>query len=147
MTPMRMVLAAALAVIAGPVMAQTTSECSPNSEGCDVYEAAAMIQRHLASTLPMRVSREMVVTTVVVSGRRLVMTATWELTEVQFNDQLKAHNLTIERFQVKMQRFTQHMVCGLKPVAAFLRLGGEVQYSYVTNDGHPIVAPVIKGCE
>jgi hypothetical protein len=40
-----------------------------------------------------------------------------------------------------MQRFTQRVVCVQKVPSAFVTLGGEIQYRYMSVDGHPIVAP------
>jgi hypothetical protein len=45
-----------------------------------------------------------------------------------------------------MQRLTQRLACGKEAAAAFVSLGGQIQYSYVSSDGHPIVAPVIDNC-
>jgi hypothetical protein len=94
----------------------------------------------------MRVSSEMTITTIVAAGNRIVMTATWELTEAQYREQLTARHITPEQFEAHMQRLTQRLACGQEAAAAFVTLGGQIQYSYVSSDGHPIVAPIIDNC-
>jgi hypothetical protein len=94
----------------------------------------------------MRVSSEMTINTILAAGRRLVMTATWHLTEAQFNEQLVAHKMTAAEFENKMQSFTRNMVCAQKAAAAFIALGGQTQYIYVTLDGIRVASPVIEKC-
>ena len=85
-------------------------------------------------------------TTIMAAGNRVIMTATWELTEAQYREQLTIHHITPEQFEAHMQRLTQRLACGQEPAAAFVTLGGQIQYSYISGDGHPIVAPVIDNC-
>jgi hypothetical protein len=94
----------------------------------------------------MRVSSEMTITTIMAAGNRIIMTATWELTEAQYREQLTARHITPEQFEAHMQRLTRRLACGQEAAAAFVNLGGQIQYSYVSSDGHPIVAPVIDNC-
>jgi hypothetical protein len=105
-----------------------------------------MISDRLAPVLPMRVSSEMTITTIVAAGNRVIMTATWDLTEAQCREQLTTRHITPEQFDAHMQRFTQRVVCVQKVPSAFVTLGGEIQYRYMSVDGHPIVAPVIDSC-
>jgi hypothetical protein len=141
------ILGAAFSALVWPALAQTSGDCSPNDQNYDVCEAARTLQQVITPRLPMRVSAEMTITTIVVDGPRLVMTATWEVAEVEFNQQLALRNLSADQFKAKMQLFTRNMVCGQKVSAAFLNLGGEVQYNYVTNDAHPVASPVIQKCD
>jgi hypothetical protein len=134
MTLSRIALAGLFLYLA-PCAAVRADECFPNTEKYDVCAAARKIQEHIGPTLPMRVSSEMTITTIFATGPRLIMTATWQLTEAQFNEQLVAHKLTAAQFETKMRGFTQRLVCGQKVAAAFLSLGGEMQYTYLTIDG------------
>ena len=132
--------------LAGPALGQLPDECKAKYGPIDLCARARTISDRLAPALPMRVSSEMTITTIMAAGNRVIMTATWELTEAQYREQLTIHHITPEQFEAHMQRLTQRLACGQEAAAAFVSLGGQIQYSYVSSDGHPIVAPVIDNC-
>jgi hypothetical protein len=132
--------------LAGPALGQVPDECKAKYGPIDLCATARTISDRLAPALPMRVSSEMTITTIKAAGNRVIMTATWELTEAQYREQLTTRHITPEQFDAHMERFTQRMVCAQKAPSAFVTLGGEIQYSYMSVDGHPIVAPVIDNC-
>jgi hypothetical protein len=131
---------------AEPVLGQVLDECKAKYGPIDLCARARTISDRLAPALPMRVSSEITITTIVAAGNRVIMTATWELTEAQYREQLTIHHIMPEQFEAHMQRLTQRLACGQEAAAAFVNLGGQIQYSYISSDGHPIVAPVIDNC-
>src|SRR6185503_9119295 len=74
--------------LAGPVLGQVPDECKAKYGPIDLCARARTISDRLAPALPMRVSSEMTITTIVAAGNRVIMTATWELTEAQYREQL-----------------------------------------------------------
>jgi len=132
--------------LAGPALGQVPDECKVKNGPIDLCATARTISDRLAPALPMRVSAEMTITMIMASGNRVIMTATWELTEAQYREQLTIRHITPEQFEAHMQRLTQRLACGKEAASAFVNLGGQIQYSYVSSDGHPIVAPIIDNC-
>jgi hypothetical protein len=55
--------------------------------------------------------------------------------------------MTASSLEEKMQSQTEQMVCGQKSTAAFVRLGGQVQYDYKTADSHPIATTLVTSCK
>jgi hypothetical protein len=88
----------------------------------------------------------MSLTTITATGRRIIMSATWELTEALFREQLTIRHITTEHFAAHLERLTKRLACTSKPEAAFVTLGGEIEYHYVASDGFAIAAPVITTC-
>src|SRR4029453_5845634 len=132
--------------LAGPVLGQIPDECKAKYGPIDLCARARSISDRIAPPLPMPVSSELTITTIVAAGNRVIMTATWELTEAQYREQLTSRHITPEQFDAHMQRFTQRAVCVQKVPSAFVTLGGEIQYRYMSVAGHRIVAPVIDSC-
>ena len=140
------ILSGFILLLAEPALGQLPDECKAKYGPIDLCARARTISDRLAPVLPMRVSSEMTITTIVAAGNRVIMTATWELTEAQYREQLTIRHITPEQFEGHMQRLTQRLACGQEAAAAFVTLGGQIQYSYVSSDGHPIVAPIIDNC-
>jgi DNA-binding CsgD family transcriptional regulator len=112
----------------------------------DLCAAARTIRDHVAPNLPARLAADMSLTTITATGRRIIMSATWGLTEAQYREQLKIRHISEEQFAAHLQRLTTRLACSSKPEAAFVTLGGEIEYHYVASDGYPIAAPVVRAC-
>jgi hypothetical protein len=52
-----------------------------------------------------------------------------------------------EQWATAMQQATQNYVCGVEPLAAFVRLGGQMQYNYVTSDNFLAFSPLVDRCK
>ena len=111
--------------LAGPALGQIPDECKAKYGPIDLCARARAISDRLAPALPMRVSSETTITTIVAAGNRVIMTATWELTEAQYREQLTIYHITPEQFEAHMQQLTQRFACGQEAAAAFVTLGGQ----------------------
>jgi hypothetical protein len=47
----------------------------------------------------------------------------------------------------RMSQSTHNSVCSEAAMAPFIRLGGQVQYLYKTEDGYIVLAPVVTDCQ
>jgi hypothetical protein len=47
----------------------------------------------------------------------------------------------------RMSQSTHNSVCSEAAMAPFIRLGGQVQYLYKTEDGYIVPAPVVTDCQ
>jgi hypothetical protein len=133
-------------IAATSATAQVSKECRANYGEVDLCAAARTIRDHIAPTLPVRLAADMSLATITATGRRIVMSATWGLTEAQFREQLTIRHITAEQFAAHLQRLTKRLACSSKPEAAFVTLGGEIEYRYVASDGFAIAAPLIVSC-
>lgn len=128
-------------------LAQISEGCRGNYGAVDLCAAARTIRDPVAPKLPLRLASDMSVTTITASGRRIIMSATWGLTEAQYREQLTVRHITEEQFADHLQRLTTRLACSSKPEAAFVTLGGEIEYHYVASDGYPIAVAVVETCK
>jgi hypothetical protein len=108
-------------------LAQVPEGCRANYGEIDLCGAARTITDHIAPTLPVRLAADMHLTTITATGRRIIMSATWGLTEAQFREQLTTRHITAEQFAAHLERLTKRLACSSKPEAAFVTLGGEIE--------------------
>jgi hypothetical protein len=144
--PYALIILGCLLQFAGSALAQVPEGCRANYGEVDLCAAARTIRDHVAPKLPARLAADMSLTTITATGRRIIMSATWGLTEAQFREQLNIRHITAEQFAAHLERLTKGLACTSKPEAAFVTLGGEIEYHYVASDGYAIAAPVITTC-
>ena len=121
-------------------------ECVPNSIGFDVCEYAQGVQRTIAPTLPMQMSREMTLNQISAVGPIISAVVLWNYDQQGIDDLTAAHGITREQFVQRMEQFARQMVCGDETLEAFVGLGGHIQYVYRTRDGHVVHSPTISDC-
>lgn len=148
MKPNFLAILAAL-TMTGPHVAnaQSADECFPNLIKFDVCSEAKKMQAEMAKSLPMEVSRNMTLMTAAAFGPRLELNVVWHMTGSTLNNMLVDNGMTHDQLVSRMEQSTRTIVCGQKqPSAAFVRLGGQIQYIYITNDYIPIASPTITQC-
>ena len=146
---MRLLLIATLgATLAGNAgaSAQDGSECFSRFTKLNVCEKAREAQAGLAATLPMKLNANITMSTAIVQGPRVIITAIWNLDKAEFDARIRANNTTLADLTLKMDAATKNSVCSLDVMAAFVRLGGQVQYAYRTLDGHIVLSPLVTAC-
>ena len=140
-----MILGAALASSARAA-AEDGPECFSKFTKFNVCEKAREAQVGLAATLPMKMNANITMSTAIVSGPRLVITAIWNIDKAEFDARLQANNMTVADLALKMDVATKNSVCSMDVMAAFVRLGGQVQYAYRTLDGFIVLSPLVAAC-
>ena len=133
-------------VIPQRALGQGSDDCITGYTKFDVCAAAKEIQRNAAPNLPMQLSAEMTLMSIMAIGGRVGMNVIWHMTEVELNSRIAMNNTTLENLRSQMQSYSRTSVCSREVTAAFVRLGGEMQYHYTTNDGFSIASPLIKNC-
>ena len=131
--------------LAGDVIAQ--DECFPNLIKFDICAQARTIQSKMASTLPMRLNAEITLQHIIAIGSRLSMTVVWHLSNSKLQSRMSAASMSRDDLKAKMEAQTDSMVCGDDALAAFVGLGGEIQYVYRTEDAVPVYSPLVTTCE
>jgi hypothetical protein len=122
-----------------------SSDCFPNYTKFDVCAKAREIQNEAASMLPMRVNAEMTFYSVVAIRSLVMFSIVWQIDNTDLQAALGGQ-MTVADLKVKMDRQTKNLVCGDQVAAAFVRLGGKIQYAYRTKDGVPVHAPIVEMC-
>ena len=126
--------------------AQDGSECFSRFTKFNVCQKAREAQAGLAATLPMKLNANITMSTAIVQGPRVIITAIWNIDKSEFDARLQANNMTVADLTLKMDVATKNSVCSLGLMAAFVRLGGQVQYLYRTLDGSIVLSPVVAAC-
>jgi hypothetical protein len=139
------ILGAVLAGNAGAAM-QDGPECFSKFTKFNVCEKAREAQAGLAATLPMKLNANITMSTAIVQGPRVYITAIWNIDKAEFDARIQANNTTLADLTLKMDTATKNSVCSLDVMAAFVRLGGQVQYAYRTLDGFIVLSPVVTAC-
>lgn len=120
--------------------------CKPNVTGFDVCAEARFIQLSLAKSLPKQINANILLEQATVAGPRITMRAVWSLSDADLASSLSASGSTKAELATKMQALANDFVCKQAVLAAFVRLGGEMEYLYETTDAVVVATPVIKDC-
>ncbi|MBR0870052.1 hypothetical protein JQ633_06765 [Bradyrhizobium tropiciagri] len=126
--------------------AEDGPECFSKRTKFNVCEKAREAQAGLAATLPLKMNANITMSTAIVVGPRLILTAIWNIDKAEFDARLRANNTTVADLTAKMDVATQNSVCSMELMAAFVRLGGQVQYLYRTLDGATVLSPLVAAC-
>ena len=126
--------------------AENDAICLSKFTHFDICKDAQNIQQHVAPLLPMKMNSEMTFLSISAIGPRLGISINWKLSKPELVERLKLNNLTDQQLEVKMQEQSESYVCNTQNLAAFVRLGGEIQYHYLTTDNTPIASPIVSRC-
>jgi hypothetical protein len=146
---MRLLLIATYwAALAGSAVAATQDgpECFSKFTKFNICEKAREAQAGLAATLPMKLNANITMSTAIVQGPRLYITAIWNIDKAEFDARIKANSTTLADLTLKMDAATKNSICSMDVMAAFIRLGGQVQYAYRTLDGFIVLSPLVTAC-
>src|SRR4030088_3486372 len=94
-------LGATLAGNAG-ASAQDGSECFSRFTKLNVCEKAREAQAGLAATLPMKLNANITMSTAIVQGPRVYITAIWNIDKAEFDARIKANSTTLADLTLKM---------------------------------------------
>jgi hypothetical protein len=139
-------LLAAISSSLAAARANDAVNCKPNLTGFDICEQARSIQQAMAPNLPMQLNANITLQQALAVGVRLSMVAIWNMDDAALSSFLATSGYTKEAFSERMQALTQNSVCSQPVTAAFVRLGGEVDYVYKTTDLAFVAAPLVKSC-
>lgn len=59
---------------------------------------------------------------------------------------MRASGTTLDELARKIELMTHNHVCSIKVMAAFIGLGGQIQYLYKTEEGLTVLSPVVTSC-
>jgi hypothetical protein len=126
--------------------AQDGKECFSEFTKYNVCEQARDIQRLIAASFPMKMNANITLSMAAVAGPRVILTAIWHTNKLDLDDSLRRGAMSLADLEARMGLATGNSVCSQDIMAAFIRLGGQVQYLYKTEDGYVVLAPVVTKC-
>jgi hypothetical protein len=141
-----LLMAATLLMTANTADAQDGKECYSEVTKYNVCEKARDIQRMVAPSLPMKMNANITLSMVSVAGPRVTIIAIWNIKKPELDASLRASGMSLADLDARMSQSTQNSVCSQALMAAFIRLGGQVQYLYKTEDGYVVLAPAVTAC-
>ncbi len=121
-------------------------ECFATQTPSNLCQKAREIQSQMPA-LPFKIDADVTLVEVKASGPRLELTAVWHLTQAQINDALLSGGMTETLLSFKAKRMTANFLCGHSTLAAFVRLKGEIEYTYTSEQGHVLSSIVARECE
>lgn len=138
------VIGASLASSSAP--AQQPEECFSKYTRVNVCEHARRFQQAVAPNLPMRISAEVTIVSVMAAGPMISMNAQWSMDARALDQALIASNVTKDELRRKMDLYAKNFVCSDNILAAFVRLGGKIAHTYATTDKHNIHNTLVETC-
>ncbi len=67
-------------------------------------------------------------------------------TDAEVGAKLLAAGISRQVYVQKIEEMTRNFICRTEETGAFVRLGGEMQYTYTTLDNFPVASPLIVTC-
>lgn len=136
-------------IIGGYVpFAMAKDECKPNLTGFDVCEYARNFADEFASQLPMKMSKNLTLSSVIAYKSLVSLQAILGYDKKYLQDIAKQGNMSWDELNVMMEKSTKANLCvDNTPTEAFIHLGGTIQYDYKFNDGMPYITVTVNKCD
>src|SRR5260370_30855607 len=131
-----LLLMAATFLIANTAAAQDGKECFSEITKYNICEKARDIERNVARSFPMKMNANITLAMVAADGPRVVIVAIWHINKPDLDASLLAGGMSLADLDARVSQATHNSVCTQAFMAAFLRLGGQVQYLYKNEDRH-----------
>ena len=138
-------LIAVIALVSTNALAED-DPCLSKLTKTDICAYAKEMQVKTARSLPMPISSTVTVRSIIADGPRTVLGAVWAQTDTEIEARLAATGVARPALVQKIAEMTRNYVCRTDDLAAFVRLGGEMQYVYVTRDNFPVASPLVTTC-
>lgn len=122
-------------------------ECFVAGSNFDVCDFAKRFQEETAPELPMAVSGDMTMDSVIALGPEVTFGVRWPSGWEQLQARMVLNDKTLEDVSKQLQVNAENAVCSAKTLRAFVTLGGKVAYAYRTSDGHMIYTARVENCE
>ncbi|MET4233364.1 hypothetical protein ABIA85_006657 [Bradyrhizobium sp. LA6.10] len=138
-----------IAVALAPLPCSTASgaedgpECFSQYTKTNVCGYARTAQAAVAPTLPMKASANLTIVSVAAAGPRLVYVAAMSSSAAEAEAMARARGISMQDWAAQVDDYTRNSVCSMEALAAFVRLGGEVQYFYKGSDGRVLFSPLV----
>lgn len=134
----------AAVTLSAPAGAQDSCRLQPN--GVDACERARALQADVAPSLPTKISANMTMVSIVADKRLVAVQAVWHFKQAEIDDRIVISGQTGLSIRQRMQILTANAVCSHPQLSAFVFIGGQVRYSYRTDDGFIFAEPTVEKC-
>ena len=123
------------------------SECFVAGSDFNVCDFAKRFQVETAPELPMAVSGDMTMDSVIALGPEITFGVRWPSSWEQLQARMELNGKTLEDVSLQLQVNADSAVCSAKTLRAFVTLGEKVSYAYRSSAGHMIYTAKVETCE
>ncbi len=121
--------------------------CKPNLIGEDMCQRADEITLEIGKMLPMKTNDGTTLVEIYAENTTVSVVGHWELSGEQLSESVRRSGMSVSEFREKGVLSTKKMVCGADVLASFVRLGGELRYTYYSSDGARVFEALVVNCE
>lgn len=121
--------------------------CKPNLISFDVCEKAKEIQQSEASTLPQRLNANVTLSTVQSNYETVTYGVFYNYTRTHLSKLAKDGGSSETILQSQMFGAISKNVCRKQVMAAFIRLGGKIRFTFAFQDGQSWDPLLIQSCQ
>lgn len=133
-------------LLTNPAVAEDGKDCFSPMTKFNICEMAREMQRELAASLPVKMNANITLSMASVVGPRIAVIAIWHKKKSEVDALLQQGGMSLSDLEARMAQATRNVVCSQSALAAFIRLGGQVQYFYRTDDAITVMSPLISAC-
>lgn len=113
----------------------SANECYVEFSKTNICEYAKKVQRELSPNLPMQLSENLYLRSVLAVGPQVALNVMLNYSESFFIEAIQAQGVSRVQIDNQMKNFTFNSICSDPALEAFVGLGGEIIYSYKFKDG------------
>lgn len=88
----------------------------------------------------------MVIESAVAIGPMVALNVIWTMTRPEFDQLMSTNGIPMENVVHRMEQMAKNAACSAKELSAFVRLGGQIRWSYKTADNSLIHNPTVTAC-
>jgi hypothetical protein len=121
--------------------------CKPNLIGEDMCRRASEITAEIGKMLPMKTNDGTTLVGISAENTTVSVVGRWELSGQQLSDSVRRSGISVSEFREKGAQSTKMMACGADVLASFVRLGGELRYTYYSSDGARVFETLVVNCD
>ena len=120
--------------------------CKNNDKGIDVCEFAKNQQEDAAPNMPQRVSKNLIIKSVIANKNVLTFGAMLSYSREYLENAAKQGGKSMQVLEKQMNDMTQNLACSIPGMDEFINLGGEVELLYTFNTGHVYLLINVSSC-
>ena len=121
--------------------------CKPNLIGEDMCKRASEIATEIGKMLPMKTNDGTTLVEISAENTTVSVIGNWEMSGTQLGESVRRSGMSVSEFREKGAQSTKKMACSADVLASFVRLGGELRYTYYSSDGARVFEALVVNCD
>ena len=121
-------------------------ECFSKYTRFNLCETAKEIAKASVISYPQKVDKELTILSMRSEGTEIISLAMWELNYEELEHRMLANSTSLGQLKNKLETASRNYVCNHRELSALIRLGGKINYDYVTKDRRSIADIEVHFC-